>query len=127
MQVYTDTARDDDIVAMGWVIVLDNGEQIEGSRYLIGSYTSMEGEYFALLDGLRFAKQYGRGDIEVYTDCKPLITKIRSPDKSDLWYDRREGAHRLLDKFDSWEINWTPRRNNETADRLAYEALERGR
>lgn len=128
MKVYTDAARDNEVSGMGWEVVLSDDEVVQDSRYLIGDYTSMEAEYFALLDGLRFARRHDTGEIEVYSDCEPLITKIRTPDGDNQdWYDRRRGAHRLLNKFDDWTIEWTPRSANSRADRLAYEALERGR
>jgi len=127
MRVYTDAARDDSVAGMGWEI--HDGEQTsKDSRYLIGEYTSMHAEYLALLDGLRYANRINDGTVKVYVDCKPLVQKMRVPDpNSDDWFDRRRGCHRLLNKFDDWELNWTPRSSNESADRLAYEALERGR
>lgn len=127
MDVYTDAARDDEVAAMGWVIVLEDGERIEDSRYLHGEYTSMESEFFALLDGLRFARRQDESTVCVYTDCEPLVEKMRVPDEDEDWFDRRRGCHRLLNKFEDWEMNWTPRSSNSRADRLAYEALERGR
>lgn len=127
MKVYTDAARDDDIAAMGWILILGDGEEIKDNRYMLGTYTSMQAEYFALLDGLRMAKRYNRDHVEVFTDCRPLIEKMRVPDDDTDWYERRQGAHRLLNKFDSWELEWTPRTSNTGADRLAYEALEEGR
>lgn len=126
MKLYTDAACDDNIVAMGWEIIFD-GNVVEGNRYMVGDYTSMQAEYFALLDGLRHARRYS-DEVEVFCDCKPLIKKMRVPDgNSQDWYDRRRGCHRLLQKFDSWELEWTPRASNTRADRLAYEALEEGR
>lgn len=127
MRVYTDAARDDEYSAMAWEIHVE-GETYTGSRWLDGHYTSMEAEYFALLDGLRMAKRYGNGDVEIYCDCRPLVEKMRVPDGyNETWYQRRVGCHRLLNKFDDWELNWTPRSTNTEADRLAYEALEDAR
>lgn len=127
MKVFTDAARDSEVSGMGWEVILTGGETIDGSRYLVGDYTSMEAEYYALLDGLRYARREGTEPIEVYCDCEPLLEKMRVPDTDSTWYDRRRGCHRLLNKFDSWDLNWTPRSHNSSADRLAYEALERGR
>lgn len=126
MDVYTDAARDDDVAGFGWIIVLDD-DIIEGNRYLIGNYTSMEAEYYALLDGLRFAKQQEGNHVDVYIDCQPLVQKMRVPDKKRIWHDRRRGCHRLFNKFDTWSLTWIPREKNERANRLAYEALETGR
>lgn len=127
MKVYTDAARDDDIAGLAWSISLDE-RTIEDNRYMVGDYTSMEAEYYALVDGIRFASYEGRGEIEVYTDCKPLVKKMRVPDgNNEDWYSRRQGCHWLLNKFEDWSLEWTPRTNNESANRLAYEALEEGR
>lgn len=128
MKIYVDAARDDDIAAMGWVIILSNGEKITGKRYINDTHTSMEAEYFALLDGLRYAHRESNEEVTVFTDCKPLVKKMRVPDgHSDTWYKRRQGCHRMLGKFEDWELEWTPRASNSKADRLAYEALEEGR
>lgn len=127
MKVYTDAARDDDITGLGWTIIHDDYTNT-GNRYMVGNYTSMEAEYYALVEGIRLASFEGRDSIEVYSDCKPLIQKMRVPDgENEDWYTRRRGAHWLLNKFDSWTLNWVPRDNNESANRLAYEALETGR
>lgn len=126
MRVYTDAARDSEVSGMGWEVITPD-RSITGKRFVIGEYTSMEAEYFALLDGLRHARREDTGEVEVYCDCEPLIRKMRVPDTVEVWHDRRRGCHRLLNKFDSWDLEWTSRNNNSTADRLAYEALEHGR
>lgn len=127
MKVYTDASVGEYCGGIGWVITLDDGSKIEGSRTVEGSYTSMEIEYYALLDGIRHAKRYNADEIEVFCDCKPLVKKMRVPDSDKDWYDRRRGCHRLLNKFDVWELEWMPRAKNTAADRLAFEALEEGR
>jgi Ribonuclease HI len=128
MKVYTDAAKGSGVCGFAWKIILDDGTEMTGSRYVTNEHTSMEAEYYALLDGLRHANRESEGAVSVYCDCRPMIDKMRVPDgTNECWYQRRRGAHRLLNKFDSWELNWTPRDNNEDADRLAYEALERGR
>lgn len=126
MKLYTDAARDDNVAGLGWEIILSN-DTITGSRYLTENCTSMVAEYYALLDGLRHARRYDTGEILVYCDCKPLIEKMRVPDSDDEWYARRKGCQRLLNKFDTWELEWTPRSSNSNADRMAYQALESGR
>lgn len=126
VKLYTDGACDDEVTALAWEIRHEDGVEI-GSRYMLGDYTSMEAEYYALLDGLRHARKYG-DEIEAFSDCEPMVQKMRIPDANNQdWYDRRQGCHRLLNKFDSWELEWTPRSQNTSADREAYEALERGR
>jgi ribonuclease HI len=111
---------------MGWQIVFDDDVSIEDSRFIEANHTSMEAEYYALLEGIRYARRHG-DEVEVFCDCKPLVEKMRVPDSNEDWYERRRGCHRLLQKFERWELEWTPRSANTKADRLAYEALERGR
>lgn len=127
MRVYTDAARDDRIVATGWKIILSDGTEQKGNRFLNEQRTSMEAEYMALLDGLRFARRFDEARVEVFVDCQPLLTKMRVPDENKDWYDRRRGCHRLLNKFDEWSMEWTPRKHNSDADEMASLALERGR
>lgn len=126
MKVYTDASRGEEIIGLGWNIVHD-GVSIEQNRYMTGTYTSMQAEYFALLDGLRYARREQTGNVTVICDCEPLVQKMRVPDSDKDWYDRRQGCHRLLNKFDSWELKWKSRKYNDVADRLAYEALQKGR
>jgi len=126
MRLYTDASCDGEIAGFGWEIIISD-YSIEGNRFIFEDCTSMEAEYYALLDGLRFARRHGTDKIEVFSDCEPLIEKMRTPDSNKEWRDRRKGCHRLLNKFDTWELEWTPRSTNSRADRLAYEALEKGR
>lgn len=128
MQVYTDAARDNGIAAMGWEIIHDSGDITDGNRYVYGEYTSMQAEYFALLDGIRHAMHYKPEAIWVVTDCEPLVKKMHyTREFDDPWNRRRKLCQRLLRNFDEWDISWAPRANNTNADRLAYEALETAR
>lgn len=124
--MYTDGARDDDIAAMGWRIECD-GDVEENHRYMLGEYTSMEAEYYALVDGLRHALRRGN-EIMVFTDCEPLVEKMRYSTAGDgEWYERKCGVDRLLDKFEWWQIEWIPRTQNEAANTQASLALRKGR
>jgi len=126
MRLYTDAARDGEVAGLAWHLNID-GESYSGKRFVTDGCSSMEAEYFALLDGLRHARRYSSGNIEVFTDCQPLVEKMNVPSSDKVWYERRRGCHRLLQKFDEWVLEWTPRSSNSRADRLAYEALEEGR
>lgn len=128
MKLYTDASRDDDIAGLGWVVTLDDGSVIEESRYMLGEYTSMESEYYALLDGIRHSAKRPDTELAIHVDCQPLVNKMRYPDSdNELWERRRQGFLWLANKFDVWSIEWVPREANESANRLAFEALERGR
>lgn len=127
MQVYTDGACGDEVVGVGWCLVSDD-EMLTGNRHILGSHTSMEAEYYALMEGIRQASKEQRDEIHLHVDCEPLVTKMRVPDGYNQdWYDRRRGCHRLLNKFEYWTLEWIGREQNRTANRMAYEALEEGR
>lgn len=90
----------------------------------------MEGELHALLEAVRVAsiKSSEREYCEVYTDAKPLKTKLVEADElSGKWVTYRESAHWLLNKFDDWQIVWCGRESNEKAHKLAREGLSAGR
>lgn len=126
--IYVDAARDDDVSGLGYVI---SGEvSCSGQKYLTGHYTSMEAELHALLEAVRVASVESdhREYCEVYTDCKPLTKKIHGSDEErEDWATYQSSARWLLDKFDSWEVNYTARSSNEEAHELARAALFEGR
>lgn len=128
IELHVDAARGQQCSGLGYVIC---GEvSLEGRRVLMGTHSSMEAEYYALVEGLRVAsiESESRMMCEAYTDCKPLTTKMRVPDaNSQDWYDRRQGCHWLLNKFDKWELEHISRRTNSRAHELAREALFEGR
>lgn len=113
---------------MGWRIETDDGETIEGHRFLIGDYTSMESEYYALLHGLHKAKELDSKEVTVLVDCEPLVRKMRHfDDENDVWHDRKEGFDRLCGKFEWANLEWIPRSQNEDANTQASIGLRKGR
>lgn len=126
--VHTDASRGDQCSGLGYV--LSGQIETSGNMVLMGTHTSMEAEYYALIEGLRIAsiESDDRSGVVAYTDAKPLVTKMREPDgNSQDWYDRRKSCHWLLNKFDSWELEYVPREHNEDAHQLARTALFEGR
>ncbi len=126
--IYTDASRDDQCSGLGYVI---SGEvTMADNKILMGTYTSMEAEYHALVEALRVASinSSERRCVSLYVDVKPLTTKMRYPDeKSQDWRDRRKGFHWLANKFDEWELEYVSRTMNEDAHDLARQALFEGR
>jgi len=126
--IYVDGARDDQIAGLGYSI--SGAIEYDGRKYLTGHYTSMEAEFHALIEAVRIASKRSdsREYCEVYTDAKGIVKKIcGSQAESDEWETYRSSARWLLNKFDSWEVNYTDRSCNETAHELAREALFDGR
>lgn len=126
--IHTDAARGDRISGLGYTIAGD--VQIDGNKYMIGSYTSMEAELHAFLEGVRIATQHSdsRSECEVYIDVKPLKHKICGTEEiREDWAQYQQSARWLLDKYDSWTIEHCPRTHNTAAHDLAREALFEGR
>lgn len=94
----------------------------------VGDYaTNNEAEYQGLLLGLRLAQDLGVRRLEVRGDSA-LVAKqlngeyaVRAPGLIPLFNE----ALRLLRSFDSYSITNVPREQNNVADALANEAMDR--
>lgn len=137
MKIWTDASCDDrnDIFGIGYVIILKSGAKITGKKYQTGNYTSMEAEYYALMEALTIAedsKTSYDNEVEVSVDCRPLVDKIREPDDlyDDKWFEYRRHALGMFFEFDEWDLYWEERNTaqyNKDANRLAREAMWEGR
>jgi hypothetical protein len=135
MKVYTDASKDNGVFGIGYVINLKTGANIQGKRYVFGDYSSMDAEWFALMQGVDVAirnKTPFDSDIDIVVDCKPLVKKIREPDDlyEDKWYTYRKRALNRFFEFETWDLRWEARSHteeNKLANRLAREALWQAR
>lgn len=131
MRLYTDASKDDGVFGIGYVVVLKTGPYIKGKRYVFGDYSSMDAEWFALMQGVDVAldnKTPFDNEIDITIDCQPLVDKIRDPDDlyQDKWYSYRKRALNRFFEFERWNLRWEARSNteeNKKANRLAREAL----
>jgi len=126
--IHTDAARGERVSGLGYTI--DGDVSLDGNKYMVGTFTSMEAELHALLEGVRLATQHSgsRRECEVYIDVKPLKHKICGTDEiREDWRQYQQSARWLLDKYDSWTIEHCSRSHNTAAHDLAREALFEGR
>jgi ribonuclease HI len=103
---------------------------VSGCREFHGEYSSMEAEYYAVAEALRVASVRSSGceRVTVYSDCKPLLSKLRGDERCyGDWAEYYTSCQWLLGKFAEWELVYCPRENNRDAHELARTALERGR
>ncbi len=107
----------------------DRGNRIvEMSRYL-GQKTNNEAEYWALLLGLEEAKRLGGRSIRIFTDSELVerqingLYRVRNSNLKLL----HGAALRRLDEFSSHVVQSIPREQNQEADRLANEAVDKER
>jgi len=100
----------------------------ELSEYL-GHHTNNYAEYQGLLAALRYASEKQITALKVVSDSELMVRqmkgiyKVRHPELRKL-YDQAQQLARRLEHF---EIRHALREHNKTADRLANEAMDRGR
>ena len=100
----------------------------ELSEYL-GHRTNNYAEYQGLLAALRYAAENQIKALKVISDSELMVRqmkgiyKVRHPDLRKLY----EQAQQLVRRLEHFEIRHALREHNQTADRLANEAMDRGR
>ena len=100
----------------------------ELSEYL-GHQTNNYAEYQGLLAALRYAAEHQIKTLKVISDSELMVRqmkgiyKVRHPELRKLY----EQAQQLARRLEHFEIRHALREHNRTADRLANEAMDRGR
>jgi ribonuclease HI len=100
----------------------------ELSEYL-GHHTNNYAEYQGLLAALRYAAEKQITALKVVSDSELMVRqmkgiyKVRHPELRKL-YDE---AQQLVRKLEHFEIRHALREHNKVADRLANEAMDKGR
>lgn len=100
----------------------------ELSEYL-GRHTNNYAEYQGLIASLRYAVENQIAALKVVSDSELMVRqmkgiyKVRHPELRKL-YDE---AQQLVRKLKYFEIHHALREHNQIADRLANEAMDRGR
>jgi probable phosphoglycerate mutase len=100
----------------------------ELSEYL-GHRTNNYAEYQGLLAALRYAAENHVKALQIVSDSELMVRqmkgiyKVRNPDLRKL-YDE---AQQLVRRLEHFEIRHAMREQNKTADRLANEAMDRGK
>jgi ribonuclease HI len=112
------------------VAVNDGSGQLvaELSEYL-GHQTNNYAEYQGLLAALRYAAANQIKALTVISDSELMVRqmkgiyKVRHPELRKLY----EQAQQLVRRLEHFEIRHALREQNQTADRLANQAMDRGR
>src|SRR6266481_703430 len=100
----------------------------ELSEYL-GHHTNNYAEYQGLLAALRYAAEKQITALKVVSDSELMVRqmkgiyKVRHPELRKLY----EQAQQLVRRLEHFEIRHALREHNQIADRLANEAMDRGR
>ena len=127
--LYIDGASKGNPGMAGAGILMTNGsgrKLAEISRYL-GHKTNNEAEYWALLLGLREAKRLGGKSLHILTDSELIARQVKGIYRVKNL--NLKGLHKMviqnLKEFSSFDIRSIPREENQEADHLANQAIQR--
>lgn len=111
----------------GVVIFRPDGRLLDELTRYVGRATNNVAEYYALIAALDYAEAHGIRKLRVRSDSELLVRqmqgqyRVKSADLRPL----HERARKLARRLDSFSIEYVPRTENQDADRLANEALNR--
>jgi ribonuclease HI len=112
------------------VVVQDaSGRKVAELSEYLGHQTNNYAEYQGLLGVLRYALANGVKALKVVSDSELMVRqmkgiyKVKHPELRKLY----EEAQQMVRKLEHFEIRHALREHNVDADRLANEAMDRGR
>jgi len=112
----------------GAVITDARGNTLAELSEFLGIRTNNFAEYSGLLAVLAWALEHGHTRVKLVSDSELMVKqiqgkyKVNSPDLKPLWQQARERIAKLA----SFEISHALRHNNQAADALANQAMDRG-
>lgn len=113
----------------GVVIQDSNGQTVAELSEYLGHRTNNYAEYQGLLAVLRYAVEHGIRALKVISDSELMVRqmkgiyKVRHPELRKFY----EEAQQLARKLEYFEIRHALREHNRDADRLANQAMDRGK
>ena len=115
----------------GYGVVIENAQHhpiAELSEYL-GFQTNNFAEYNGMLAALRYCIEHDHRALEVIADSELMVKqmngqyKVRAPQLLDLYQE----ARKLVRQLEWFRIRHVRRAHNTRADKLANQAMDRGR
>ena len=106
-----------------------SGQDLAERSAYIGQATNNVAEYKAVLLGLELARELGAVKVDVVNDSELVARqiegryKVKNAGLKPLYLEAMES----LRGFDDWSVTSVRRENNERADELVNEALDRER
>ncbi|MFZ1917742.1 MAG: ribonuclease HI family protein [Terriglobales bacterium] len=113
----------------GAVIHDPQGKKIAELSEYLGHHTNNYAEYQGLIGVLRYAVEQGIGALHVVSDSELMVRqmkgiyKVKHPELRRL----HDEAKQLVRQLQHFEIRHALREHNQTADRLANQAMDKGR
>jgi ribonuclease HI len=113
--------------AYGFVLEAEDGTVLDARGEAIGVATNNVAEYSALLAGLRRAAELGVDELDVVSDSELMVKQMNGVYrvKNDALRELSLEAARLARAVGSVSYRNVRRAENELADRLVNEALDR--
>ena len=108
------------------VAIYDSGKLIEKISEYCGKKTNNQSEYLALIRGLEYLNQNNINSCNFFSDSEFLVKqmngiyKVKSENVKPLYKNAVDLAKGKIIKY-----NWIPRKDNELADKLANEGIDR--
>jgi ribonuclease HI len=113
----------------GAVITDPHGKKVAELSEYLGHHTNNYAEYQGLLGVLRYAIEHEIAALHVVSDSELMVRqmngiyKVKNPDLRKLYDEAKQLAARL----DQFQIRHALREHNQTADRLANLAMDKGK
>ena len=113
--------------AFAYVLEAEDGTVLDAHGEAIGEATNNVAEYSALVAGLERAVEVGVGELEVVSDSELLVKQMRGEYrvKNRALQELSLRAARLARELKVVSYTAVPREQNQLADRLVNEALDR--
>jgi ribonuclease HI len=113
--------------AIAAVVQDGNGGVVEERSEAIGTATNNVAEYRALLLGIERAAALGARRLELIGDSELIVRQVNGEYKvkDEALRELHRQVQKALEDFDEWSIRHVRREENEEADRLVNEELDR--
>ena len=114
---------------IGAAIYDENNVMVAEISEYLGVATNNQAEYKALIAAISKAKQLGAKELDCYLDSELVVKqlkreyKVKNKELAPLFLS----IHNLSLSFNKISYTHIPREQNSEADRLANEAMDRGR
>jgi ribonuclease HI len=114
--------------AIAAVVATPDGEPVESTGKAIGPATNNVAEYRALLLGIERAQALGAREVELVGDSELVVKQVKGEYRvKDAGLRPLHAEVRAaLEGFDRWSIRHVRREQNDEADSLVNETLDRG-
>jgi ribonuclease HI len=112
----------------GVVIQDQSGHRVAALSQYLGHQTNNFAEYQGLIAALEYALEHGPKALKVISDSELLVRQIKGiyKVKNRTLQDLHARARDLIAQLDWFSIGHALRENNQEADRLANEAMDKG-